>query len=88
MYVECRNCFWCQDDFWTDKDNPIRDIIGIEKELLNFEKMRELTYKHSIVLRIHEMLIRIENMKFYLPEDIKCAKCPECDTSALVIMEL
>jgi len=88
MHLQCHNCGWTQDDFWSEEYNPIRGLLNYENILVDVNRLDELmppTEGQPKVTRrqlvLHAMRLatqRVEEMTYPVRPGKEGATCPKC----------
>lgn len=86
-YLACTNCDWQQDHFWDETSNPIRDLLALEKELLQ-ENLDELTAsaqekpalprRVAIAVTMQQASSRVLTMQWKTQQHWEDAGRPDC----------
>ena len=96
MIVYCRDCGWCQDDFWDKYNNPIVSIFDaikfwIRPRFVVIDKGGNMVRIHSWILMMKDILAIIRstrNMKWKTYKQFKADKhptCPRCGSDRLIV---
>jgi hypothetical protein len=89
-HLLCRKCKWEQDDFWTEKYNPIRSLLALEEDLLSRDFEEEFynddlpggrfPWRELFAKECERAANKIMGMKYRTEAEAKAAgwKCPKC----------
>ncbi len=90
MHLQCHNCGWSQDDFWSKEYNPIRGLVSYESILLDVHHLDdilpaeghrpEMTRRQQVLRAMRLATKRVEEMLYPCRSDIAGATCPKCQS--------